>query len=70
MDLAFSENAAEAAGLEPSVAAKTTTWLPKGMGFAGVTGTDAAVNAPSDDSPVDDAAGDDLPAFLKDDAAA
>lgn len=70
MDLAFSENAAEAAGLEPSVTAKTTTWLPKGMGFAGVTGTDAPVDAPSDNASANDAFGDDLPAFLKDDAAA
>jgi len=33
MELAFSENALEAAGLEKSVAAKSARWLPKGMAF-------------------------------------
>ncbi len=65
MELAFAENAAEEAGLEAAVAFKTTSWLPKGMGFAGVDRTDGPLDVQSNDM-----TGEDLPAFLKGDTSA
>lgn len=62
MELAFSENAAEAAGLSKSVAANTACWLPKGMRFEEANFVDELI----DDTP--NAADEDLPAFVTGDA--
>jgi len=62
MELAFSENAAEAAGLSKSVAANTACWLPKGMRFEEADFVDELID---DTSTADD---EDLPAFVTGDA--
>ena len=51
MEQAFAENAAEAAGLENAVAARTSRWLPKGMEFEEANVVDEMIDGetPSDD---------------------
>lgn len=64
MELAFGETASEAVGLTKPTSAKTARWLPKGMAFE---------DANTDDEYIDleeEGDGEDLPEFLKEDAAA
>ncbi|MBL4582972.1 MAG: ParB N-terminal domain-containing protein [Gammaproteobacteria bacterium] len=71
MEQVFSETAPEDAGLEQTVTAKTTRWLPKGMEFAEANFVDEAVELEPTEAAENDAVadGETLPAFLKDDAA-
>lgn len=74
MELAFAENAREAAGLDATTAAKTARWLPTGMAFeeANIVDGDIETAGPEagDASEADDAVASDLPAFLTEDDAA
>lgn len=66
MERVFAENALEAEGLDAAVAAKTTRWLPGGMGF--VTDATGDGGDQTDASEAPETAGE-LPAFLSDSAA-
>lgn len=64
MESAFGEMACETAGLSKAIAAKTTRWLPKGMEFEEANFVDEYID--EGDAPSDE----DLPEFMKEDAAA
>ena len=78
MEAAFSEDGRSRAGLRKESAERTVRWLPDGMSFASATETDTVEQAESVEETVtdeaDDAAdqsddGEELPAFLTDQAA-
>ena len=64
MEQAFSENAAETAGLDKTKAAQTASWLPKGMRFEDANFVDEPIDAAPETA--DQTADEDLPAFLAD----
>ena len=74
MELAFAENAREAAGLDATTSAKTARWLPMGMAFEEANVVDSEIGVTERDA--EGASGnvgamsEDLPAFLTEDDAA
>ncbi len=65
MELAFAEQAVEAAGLDKATAAKTARWLPKGMEFEEANFVDELIDEEDGSADGDE----DLRAFLNEDAA-